>query len=99
MPSRFQSLRSINPEQVASFLRTAAQVLGGVFIANGWASADDWTAWTGAALVIIPTIWGLWARSDTNLIKSAADVPVVDKIVAPGTDLAVSRDAPKVTSS
>jgi hypothetical protein len=91
--------RSINPEQVASFLRTILQVVGGMLVANGYVSDADWTAWGGAALIIIPTIWGLWARTDTNLIKSAADVPAVKKIVAPGTEVAVSAARPKVTST
>lgn len=99
MPSRFQSLRSINPEQVASLFRTVLQVVGGILATNGWVASDNWTLISGSVLTLAVTAWGMWARSDTNLIKSAADVPAVDKVVAPGTDLATSRDAPKVTSS
>jgi hypothetical protein len=89
-------LRSINPEQLASFLRTVLQILGGVVIANGYFDANTWLTLSGAVVTIVVTGWGLWARSDTNLIKSAAAVPAVTKVVAPGTAVANDPSVPKV---
>lgn len=94
-----EKIRTINPEQIASFLRTVLQVLGGYLVAQGYLGDLDWTALSGAVLVIVPTLWGLWARKDSNLIKSAAEVPAVTRIVAPGTSAARDGDYPKVTST
>ena len=82
--------RTINPEQVWSAVRTIGQVIGSVLVTKGWIADADWQLYSGAALVIVPTLIGLWARSDENLIESAAAVPAVTKIVAPGTHAAVT---------
>lgn len=92
-------LRNVNPEQLASLLRTFLQVIGGVLVAQGYATEGQWAEWSGAALIILPTLWGLWARSDTNLIKSAADVPAVDKVVTEAPVVAASIDRKNVTAS
>ncbi|MFJ5486572.1 hypothetical protein ACIKTA_02485 [Hansschlegelia beijingensis] len=91
-------LRSHDPEQLSALLRTILQVVGVVVATKGWLSADDWALYSGAVLTIVPAFWGLWARTDTNLVKSAADVPAVDKIVAPGAPLAFDPEQPNVKS-
>ena len=93
-----QHFRTINPEQIAAAVRTIAQVLGGVLVTKGVIGADDWALYSGAAAIVIPTVWGLIARSDANLIASAADVPAVEKIVAPGATPAGRDGHPKVTA-
>ncbi len=94
-----EKLRTINPEQLASILRTVLQVVGGIVAANGWIADEQWVAISGGLLTIATTAWGLWARKDSNLIKSAADVPAVEKIVAPGTSAVADPDYPKVKSA
>lgn len=92
-------LRTINPEQLWSALRTIGQVVGSILVTKGWIADADWQLYSGAALVIVPTIIGLINRSDTNLIKSAAGVPAVEKVVAPTAEAATKSDYPKVTTS
>ncbi len=92
-------LRTINPEQLAALLRTILQVVGGVVATKGWLSDADWALYSGAFLTVATTVWGIVVRSDTNLVKSAADVPAVDKIVAPGTPLAFDPEQPKVKAT
>lgn len=92
-------LRTINPEQLWSAVRTIGQVVGSILVTKGWIADADWQLYSGAALVIIPTIIGLWQRSDENLIKSVAEVPAVEKVVAPGTTVARDVDYPKVKSA
>jgi hypothetical protein len=89
-------LRTLNPEQVWSAVRTIGQVVGSILVTKGWIADADWQLYSGAALVIVPTIIGLINRSDENLIKSAAEVPAVKEIVAPGTSVAGDPDYGKV---
>lgn len=91
-------LRNINPEQAWSAVRTIGQVVGSIMVTKGWISDADWQLYSGAALVIVPTIIGLWARSDVNLIKSAADVPAVEKVVTEAALVANSIDRKNVTA-
>ena len=74
-------LRAINPEQLAALLRTIGQVLGGVIATHGWMTDSEWTALSGGLATILLTAWGIFARRDTALIASAANVPVTDKVV------------------
>ena len=91
--------RTINPEQLWSAVRTIGQVVGSIMVTKGWIADADWQLYSGAALVIVPTIIGLVQRSDDALIASAAAVPTVKKIVAPGSSAAKDHDNLKVTSA
>lgn len=93
-----ENTRSINPEQIWSAVRTIGQVVGSILVTKGWIADADWQLYSGAALVIVPTLIGLWARKDTNLIKSAAEVPAVREIIAPATSVARDPEYPKVKS-
>lgn len=75
------STRMFNPEMAAALFRTALQI---VFAVTGWAWLNDNNliaagSFLASALV---TAWGMYARRDTALIESAANVPAVEKIVA-----------------
>lgn len=72
----------MNQEQITSLVRTIMQVLGGVVATQSWYSDQLWLAITSGVIVVAVTVWGLWARNNTNLVASAASVPAVDKIVA-----------------
>lgn len=73
--------RSVNQEQLGALFRTLLQIAGGIF---GWAWMDDnmLISLSGVAVTVVATLWGLWARTDKNLVASAAEVPAVRKIVA-----------------
>lgn len=92
-------IRTINPEQLAVLFRTALQFGGGYLVGQGIVDAETWTVLSGALLTLAITLWGLWARKDSNLIKSAAAVPAVEKVVAPGVSAARDPDYPKVQSA
>lgn len=77
-------LRAINPEQLAALLRTIGQVLGGVIATHGWMTESEWATAFGGVTTILLTAWGIFARRDTALIESAANVPATQTIaVAP----------------
>lgn len=92
-------LRSLNPEQIASIVRTILQVVGAILGTAGYMTDAEWALISGPLLTLVTTIWGFVARSDENLIKSAAAVPAVEKVVAPGTAVAGDYAVPKVTAS
>ncbi len=73
-------LRYINPEMLAALLRTAVQVGGGIVAQRGWASDDEVSLIGGALVTILVTLWGMWTRTDKNLIESASSVPAVNSI-------------------
>jgi putative chitinase len=81
--------RTVNPEQWGAALRQALLIgsgaLGSYLITKGYVSTETWaeviTPLLAPVLVAAGTVtWGQWARSDKNLIKSAADVPAVTKV-------------------
>jgi hypothetical protein len=73
----------MNQDQVAALLRTIVQVAGGFVIGKGWVDEQTALAVGGAIVTIGVTIWGLWARKNSNLVASAAAVPGVERVVSP----------------
>lgn len=91
------NLRSINPEQFATIVRTLVQVAGGIVAYHGLLSDQAWALYSGAIVTVATLIYGVVVRSDNNLVKSAADVPGVVKIVAtPGVKAAMDSAYDKV---
>jgi hypothetical protein len=76
-----EKLRTVNPEQIAALLRTVGQVLGGIIATKGWMDNSEWEAIVGAVITVVLTAWGIFARRDSALITSAANVPVTEKVV------------------
>lgn len=91
-------LRSINPEQFAAIVRTLIQVAGGIVAYHGLLSDQAWALYSGAFLTVATLVYGVIVRSDTNLIKSAADVPAVEKVVTEAALVANAIDRKNVTS-
>jgi hypothetical protein len=89
-------LRAVNPEQIASLVRTIVQFGGGYFVGKGVLTGDELTLIVSGVVTLAVTLWGIWARSDNNLIKSAADVPAVKEIVAPVSSAATDPSYSKV---
>jgi putative chitinase len=81
--------RTANPEQLATAVRQALLLatgaLGTWLIGKGYVSTDTWKDLSPLLAPIVmgggTIIWGQWARTDKNLIKSAADVPAVTEVV------------------
>jgi hypothetical protein len=84
-------MRPINNEQIASFVRQILLVGSGYMIARGYGTADQWAMIAPAVVAMVTAAWGFWARTDKNLIKSAADVPVVTQIAVNPAPAVVAR--------
>lgn len=85
----------MNQEQVAAILRTALQVLAGIF-AWSWLDTNTVAALASAVAGLGVVAWGIWARSNTNLVASAAAVPEVAKIETKTVALADAVPSAKV---
>lgn len=44
-----------------TLLRTMLITIGGIATAKGWVTETDWQTYSGAALVIAPSVWAVWA--------------------------------------
>jgi putative chitinase len=75
-------LRTMNPEQIAALFRTLLQFIGGIGVAYGVMTETQLASVSSGLMTVLVTFWGIWARSDTNLIASAANVPAVHTVVA-----------------
>lgn len=95
-PTAGDALRLVNPAQIASLVRTLAQAASAI---TGWAFLNNNNVITAASTVVfgLVTLWGLWARSDKNLLKSAEEVPAVKTlVVSPTVPMATDPDHPKI---
>jgi hypothetical protein len=88
-------LRTMNPEQVASLFRTLLQFAGGLGVAYGVMTETQFASILSGLMTVFVTAWGLWARSDANLIASAANVPAVHSVVT-DPDVAATTPAANV---
>jgi hypothetical protein len=91
-------LRTMNPEQVASLFRTLLQFAGGLGVAYGVMTETQFASILSGLMTVFVTAWGLWARSDANLIASAANVPAVHSVVVTDSDVATATPAVNVVS-
>jgi hypothetical protein len=74
-------LRTINPEQMGAIIRTLFQMAGAALGMFGFLTDEDWLAFSGPAASFLILLWGVWARSDTNLLRSAAEVPGTKAVI------------------
>lgn len=94
------TFRIINQEQITTAIRQLLLVVSSGLIVKGYGNTDLWASIIPPLAVLIATVlWGWWARTDKNLIKSAAAVPAVEIIAAPGTDVAANSNYPKVVDN
>lgn len=73
----------MNYEQMMAIFRTLLQMGGAVMVSRGVIGANEFATLTdsltvgiGAILSIGTIAWGVWARTDKNLVKSAVEVAV-----------------------
>lgn len=45
-----------------SAIRTMLVAVGGIFVANGKLDAEKLNTYVGAAMVVVPFIWGIWDK-------------------------------------
>jgi hypothetical protein len=87
----------MNPEQIAALFRTLLQFIGGLGVAYGWMTETQSASILSGLMTVFVTAWGLWARSDANLIASAANVPAVHSVLT-DSDVAATTPAENVVS-
>jgi hypothetical protein len=85
-------------EQFTSLFRTLLQIAGTWAIARGFTDQGTVDSIIGAALILIPTAWGVWTRRKAGLVASAAALPEVKKVLTTPT-IADAVPGTKVTSS
>jgi hypothetical protein len=78
----------MNQEQLLSLLRTFLQMAGTFVLGHGVFGANTsqwWELITGVIIMVVPTIWSMYAHTDHALIANVTAMPDVKKIiVAPG---------------
>lgn len=87
----------MNMTQVWTLLRQALLFGGGILVGKGWLDAATMETLVGGLITILTALYGLWLRSPTQIVETAAAQPGVQKIVAP--DLANHTKAMNVVSS
>lgn len=70
----------MNWEQISSILRHVLTFGGGFVVAKGWVSAEAMTGIVGAIITIGGVIWGLFNKTSTAIVASAAALPEVQSI-------------------
>ena len=89
-----------NTDQVLSLVRALLVIAGTFLTTKGLVSTADWTTYTGAILMVVPPIWGMFAHTDAAHIASVAAMPGatirVDQAVATGA-LALAAADPTQT--
>jgi hypothetical protein len=100
-PDPTPPLRYINEGQVASFARTCIQAVCVYAVGRQWVAEDTanlvLTVGAPALVFIGVTAYGLVKQSDWNILRRAAKVPSVAKVVVTDSDVADSVPDPRVT--
>ena len=64
-----------NIDQLLSLVRAILQIVGTVLVTKSIVTTTDWTTYSGAILMALPIVWGLYAHTDTAKIEAAAAIP------------------------
>lgn len=70
----------MNWEQVSTILRHILTFGGGFAVAKGWVSAESMTGIVGAIITVGGVVWGIFNKTPTNIVASAAALPDVQSI-------------------
>ena len=71
----------MNQEQFLSWVKTTLGFAAGYFVARGYVSESTAEALVGAAVALVPLVWGLLAHTKLAQIKQAASLPEVSSVV------------------
>ena len=96
----------MNQDQMLSLLRTILQIIGTSIVAHGTMGINGamWEQISGVVIILAPTVWSMYAHTDTAKLKAVEAMPAVTKItVAPTTADATAAAAadpsrPKVST-
>lgn len=55
----------MNQEVIVSLFRQLLVIAGTYVAASGWLTADQWTAFSGAAVTVATTLYMVWTRWNT----------------------------------
>jgi hypothetical protein len=77
-------ITSPNQEQLLSLLRTALQMIGTYLLARGTLGADGANLWqliSGLIMMIAPTVWSMFAHTESAQIKNVTAMDDVAKVI------------------
>jgi hypothetical protein len=112
-------MSKINWPQIASLIRSLVPFIGGLLVMRGIVSATqfdtlinqagkvvtDVTVLAGLLAPIVTAVWGMLTHTDAAVVKAAAAVPDVQKIIvtppasSPLAAVVLDPSIPKVTTS
>ncbi|MBR1198813.1 hypothetical protein JQ574_22715 [Bradyrhizobium sp. AUGA SZCCT0158] len=87
----------MNWEQISSILRHILTFGGGFIVAKGWISADALPGIVGAMITIGGVIWGMFNKTESSIVASAAALPGTTVVTTPA--LAAAVTSPDAVSS
>ena len=70
----------MNGEQIGSIIRAVLSAVGGYFVGKGIIDASTMTAIVGALATLGVAIWGVFTKTPTAIVASAAALPDVQSI-------------------
>ena len=67
----------MNNDQLLSLLRTVLQIIGTSVVAHGTLGINGamWEQISGALIILAPTIWGIYSRTDAATLATVAAMP------------------------
>ncbi|MBR1193250.1 hypothetical protein [Bradyrhizobium sp. AUGA SZCCT0160] len=87
----------MNWEQISSILRHILTFGGGFIVAKGWISAEALPGIVGAMITIGGVIWGMFNKTQSSIVASAAALPGTTVVTTPA--LAAAVTSPDAVSS
>lgn len=84
-------------EQISSILRHILTFGGGFAVAKGWVSEQTMIALVGALITIGGAVWGIFNKTESSMVASAAAIPGTVVVTTPA--LAASVTNPDAVSS
>jgi hypothetical protein len=85
-------------DQVLSVTRNVLQIAGTLLMAYGFVNEGIWESVSGAVVMAVPIVWGIFAHSKGQIISAAANLSEVKEVITKTEALAVSIPSPKVVS-
>lgn len=69
-------MKFLNAATFTTILRYGLQALGGILVANGRLDAGQWETVSGAVLVILPALLGVFAANTDKVVMNGKAAPV-----------------------
>lgn len=78
-------------EQISSILRHILTFGGGFIIAKGWISAEAMPGIIGAIITVGGVLWGMFNKTESSIVASAAAIPGTTVVTTPALAAAVTN--------